>query len=177
MQDNIPDADKTAEQLLGEVRQLREKLAITEKVVKPVSYDTLDYFNRRVQEEVYRSTRYKYVFSVVLVEMDNFKLFSGRAGEAAADEVLDMLVTVVRDSTRNTDLRCHVEASKLAIILPYTDVDGANIATERLRQAVERVFALQGLSRNIQISVSIGIAGYPVNAVTAEQLIKTRHRS
>ena len=55
-----------------------------------------DYFNERLDEEVARSTRYKYEFSILLIKMDNIEPFSNKYGEEAVAETLNMLESAIQ---------------------------------------------------------------------------------
>jgi diguanylate cyclase (GGDEF)-like protein len=163
-------AEKTPEQLIGEIGQLKKRISQLESAPKARIND-LDYFNERLAEEAARSTRYKYEFSILLVRIDNFEAFSEKCGEGAEAEIVSMMDVVLKNTLRTTDLKCTFGTAQYGILLPYTDSGGGRIAAEKLRQAVERIFMLKGRTANIRLTLSGGIANYPKNAVSPEQLM------
>ena len=162
--------EKTQEQLIGEIGQLKKRISQLESAPKVGSND-LDYFNERLAEEVARSTRYKYEFSILLIKMDNLEPLSSKYGEEEVAEILSMLEVVLNDTLRVTDLKCNFGPAQYGVILPYTGSEGGRIAAEKLRLAVERIFKLKSRAANIKLTLSSGIASYPKNAVSPEQLM------
>jgi diguanylate cyclase (GGDEF)-like protein len=162
---------RTKEELLAEIVQLKKRLADAEDDEKrPVSHGQ-NYFNERLQEEVARSTRYNYEFSVLLVQLDNLSAYSKKFSEESTQEILGMLRTIIRDGTRRTDIYCQFEPGKYGIVLPYTNAPGAWIVCERLRQTVERVFNLKSMSIKLPLTLSVGSATHPKDAVSYEHLV------
>ena len=168
------DADgdgKTQEQLLAEIAQLKKRLAKIEAAENgPVNHNQ-EYFNERLQDEVARSTRYNYEFSVLLVQLDNLSAYSRKFSEESTQEILGMLRTIIRDATRKTDICCQFEPGKYGIILPYTNAPGAGVVSDRLRQTVERVYTFKSMSIKLPLTVSLGAATHPRDAVSYEHLV------
>jgi len=158
----------TKEQLLAELAQLKKRLAEIEKN-GCVSHGQA-YFDERLLEEVARSTRYNYEFSVLLSQFDNLSAYSNKFSEESTQEILGMLNTIIRDSTRKTDICCQFEPGKYGIILPYTNAPGVRLVAERIRQRVERVFNLKSMSIKLPLTLSSGAAIYPGDAVSYEHL-------
>jgi diguanylate cyclase (GGDEF)-like protein len=162
--------EKTQEQLIVEIGQLKKRISKLESAPK-VRINDLDYFKERLAEEVARSTRYKYEFSILLIKMDNLEAFSNKYGEGAVAEIVSMVDVVLKDTLRVTDLKCNFGPAHYGMILPYTDSEGGRIAADKLLQAVERVFMLKSSTINIKLTLSGGIASYPKNTVSSEQLL------
>jgi diguanylate cyclase (GGDEF)-like protein len=162
---------RTNEQLLAEIAQLKQRLAkIEADGDRPVNRGQV-YFNERLQEEVARSTRYNYEFSVLLVQLDNLTAYSKKFSEESTQEILDMLRTIIRDATRKTDICCQFEPGKYGIILPYTNAPGARVVSDRLRQTVERVYNFKSMSIKLPLTLSVGGATHPRDAVSYEHLV------
>jgi diguanylate cyclase (GGDEF)-like protein len=164
--------------LLNEIAQLKEEREQLKKHIREletegkwVKYPASEYFNVRVGEEVAKASRYKYEFSIILGELDNLDIYTRRNGKDAAEEILSMFEIVIQDSLRNTDLKCDFGKGRFGALLPYTDCDGARVAAEKIRAAVEHIFALKSQTTNIKLTISIGLAGYPADAVYAENLL------
>ncbi len=162
--------EKTPWQMTGEIAQLKKRIAQLESS-STVHKNDLNYFNERLAEEIARSTRYKYEFSILLIKMDNLDVISNKYGEEEVNEILGMLEVVFNDTLRVTDLKCNFGPAQYGAILPYTGVEGGRIAAEKLRQAVERIFMLKSRAANIKLTLSGGLASYPKDAVSSEQLV------
>jgi diguanylate cyclase (GGDEF)-like protein len=165
-------------QLLKEIAQLKQEREQLKKRIRELEpegnwlkFTVSEYFNKRVGEEVAKASRYKYEFSILVGELDNLDIYTKRNGKDAAEEILGMFDIVFHDSLRNTDLKCNFGMGRFGILLPYTDCDGARIAAEKIREAVEHIFALKSQSTNIKLAISVGIACYPIDAVYAENLL------
>jgi len=164
------DPEKTQAQLTGEIAQLKKRIVQLESS-STVHKNDLIYFNERLAEEIARSTRYKYEFSILLIKMDSLDVISNKYGGEEVDEILSMLEVVLNDTLRVTDIKCNFGPAQYGAILPYTGVEGGRIAAEKLRQAVERIFMLKSRAANIKVTLSGGLASYPKNAVSSEQLM------
>ena len=94
------DRDKTQEQLISELEKMREQVARLKVIANSGIVHNLAYFRERLAEEVSRSSRYKYNFSIVIVEADTFDAYSKKCGSAAGDELMGMLQTILRNALR-----------------------------------------------------------------------------
>lgn len=162
---------KENKDLREEVEQLKQRIRELEPVGVWVKYRASEYFNIRVAEEIARGSRYKYEFAVLLGELDNLDVYTRRNGKEAAAEILNMLEIVLQDTLRNTDLKCYFGEGKFGIILPHTSGEGAMVAAGKLRQAVERLLSLKSQAANIRLTISTGLACYPSDAFSAENLL------
>ena len=165
------DQDKSREQLIGELEKMREQVARLNAVATSGVAHNFAYFRERLAEEVSRSSRYKYSFSIVIVEADNFDAHCKKCGSAAGNDLMGMLQTILRNALRLSDLYCHFENSRFGILLPYTDSVGAGIVVGRMIQTTERALALKSMSTHIPLTMSAGIAVFPEDAVSEKILL------
>lgn len=170
-QKQVPDRDKTREQLVEELEEMREKVARLNALAGAGTVHNSAYFRERLDEEVSRSTRYKYNFSIGVLEADNFDAYNKKFGSAAGNEIMAMLQTILRNALRTSDLFCHFENSKFGFLLPYTDNWGTAIISDRIRQTTERVLALKSMSAGISLTISMGLACFPQDAISAKMLV------
>jgi len=170
---NLEELHSENVRLKETILQLNRKIEELEARSTGASYNSPEYFNRRLSEEVARANRYKYEFSIMMVEMDNIDKYEKKCGRAAVAEVLGMFNILMQDVLRNTDLKCRINDRKFGVLLPNTDSNGAFRAAEKARQAIERTFTLKSMASNIKLSVSIGIATYPHDAANAEKLLSS----
>lgn len=93
-------------------------------------------FNDKLAEEWSRAQRYGTALSLVLLDVDKFKLFNDQFGHPAGDEVLKKVALIIMASVRGTDFFARYGGEEFALILPNTDAEGAIILAERLRERV-----------------------------------------
>lgn len=95
--------------------------------------------------------------SLLIADVDRFKLVNDTHGHAAGDYVLQRLATTLRDNLRHNDLLARLGGEELSILLPDTGVQEARVVAERLRAAVETM-DLEWQGRPLQVTISIGVA-------------------
>ena len=111
----------------------------------------------RMDEEVQRARRYKTPLSVVMIDIDHFKLVNDTYGHAMGDEVLRNIGAMLKASVRTTDLAARYGGEELTLVLPHTDIPAAIQVAENLRQKfADMVHELDGAS--LQKTISMGVA-------------------
>ncbi len=119
-------------------------------------------FNRRTWEEKLsmeykRSCRSDLVSSVVMFDIDHFKLVNDTYGHQAGDEIIRMVAKTLRQQQRETDISGRYGGEEFGVILPDTNSEGALVFCERLRKVIEKtVTRFDG--QDIPITISLGIA-------------------
>jgi diguanylate cyclase (GGDEF)-like protein len=124
-------------------------------------------FNRRrldadLEAEVYRANRYGRPLSFIMLDIDHFKAFNDRFGHQRGDEALEMVAKVIVDIGRDSDTAYRFGGEELSVLCRETDLDGATELAERLRAAVERRMAAEG------VTASFGVADLSEGASPAE---------
>ncbi len=170
MQDK--DEEKTKEQLINELRFLRRRFAEAERVERLTGLYKSGYFKERLEEEFARSSRYRQEFSLIMFDLDYFETYIERHGDKDRQEILGLVGHSVHGSLRRVDIGCYYGGSKFAVILPHTGLSGAQVAAEKLRQTIERVLKLKSMFGDTNLTISLGIASFPVDEVSSEGLVK-----
>lgn len=130
------------------------------------------YFQEYLTREVQRSARYSNPLSMVMVDIDNFKIFNDTYGHRQGDLILKSVVALLKKNYRETDFVARYGGEEFAVVLPETDALGAYIATERCRVLLQKFkFPNMKKSKSLKVTVSCGVASYPKHAATKEQLI------
>jgi diguanylate cyclase (GGDEF)-like protein len=112
-------------------------------------------FNDRLAAEESLARQTGAPFSLLLMDVDHFKLFNDRHGHQAGDEALVRIAGTLKGNNRSSDLLARYGGEEFALILPQTRIEAAVAAAERLRGAIEAaVMPWQS------ITVSIGAAAY-----------------
>jgi diguanylate cyclase (GGDEF)-like protein len=134
--------------------QLRE-LADTDALTGTLSRRA---FLERAAEEFQRSRRYGHALCVAMLDIDEFKAVNDRHGHGAGDQVLARVAAVCMAQLREgIDLCGRLGGEEFGILLPETELAGAQVTAERLRSAI-RDLAFEASGRTFGVSVSIGVA-------------------
>ncbi|MFI5175829.1 MAG: diguanylate cyclase domain-containing protein [Terriglobia bacterium] len=134
------------------------------------------HFQERIEEEVSRSRRNKKPLSLLMVDLDEFKKMNDTHGHPFGDAVLGQLASILEHCLRREDFAARYGGEEFAVILPDTGREGARQTAERFRAEVSRtVFTHEGNSAHL--SISGGIATYPRDATSKEQLIENADRA
>jgi diguanylate cyclase (GGDEF)-like protein len=96
-------------------------------------------------------------FSALFVDLDHFKAINDRYGHEAGDMVLKEVAACLARQTRESDLLGRIGGEEFLMLLPNTDLPGAKLLAEKLRQHIEELMPSVGATR-IPITVSIGVA-------------------
>jgi diguanylate cyclase (GGDEF)-like protein len=134
------------------------------------------FFDASLRRELKRARRYGLAFSLVMLDLDDFKMVNDLHGHVVGDEALARLSEVIRASVREIDVACRYGGEEFALILPETSRTGAYIVSERIRVDAKETFDGKPLgaspSASTSMSVSGGIAIYPTDSNSAEGLIR-----
>ncbi|MBI5642574.1 MAG: diguanylate cyclase [Deltaproteobacteria bacterium] len=139
----------------------KEKEYLKEIAVKDqlTSLYNHNFFYSRLEEEFERAVRYETPLSLIMVDIDNFKLINDTYGHRVGDVVLREIAGMIKRGVRKTDIVARYGGEEFAVVLPHTLLKGAVEEAERLRELVES-HAYAGLVTE-RITISIGVASYP----------------
>ncbi len=116
------------------------------------------------------SARKQTKLALLLMDLDHFKKVNDSSGHAAGDQVLQHLAQRLRRSVRSGDAVVRFGGEEFVVLLPRTDANGAAIAAEALREAVQEV-TLPRTCNIRQLTASVGIAVYPDDGQILDQLL------
>lgn len=130
------------------------------------------FFNDHLETEFIRARRYDRTFSLLMIDIDNFKLYNDTNGHLKGDEALVRTAAVLADTLRKCDVIARYGGEEFTVLLPEIDHEGALKAAEHLRRAVEAAayFNEEALPLG-KFTVSIGVATYPGKAESIIDLI------
>jgi diguanylate cyclase (GGDEF)-like protein len=127
-------------------------------------------FELRIREELNRSTRFGHAFSLLLLDIDAFKLFNDEFGHLQGDAALRALGSLMRSISREGDVPCRIGGEEFAYILPETSKGDAMAFAERVRRGVEAGIRAPDGSR--PLTVSVGLAAFPDDGKSPEDLLR-----
>ena len=134
------------------------------------------YLDRRLDEEVLRASRYGFSLAVLLLDIDHFKKINDEYGHPFGDGILAGLSHIVMNSVRKTDVVARYGGDEILVIATHTPLADAAELGERLRQRVEAAEMGQasesGAGVPIQVTISIGVAGYSDELSSGQSLIQ-----
>ena len=146
--------------LYGEMR----RLAITDDLTNIYNRR---HFLERLHGEIDRARRYGLSFSVMFIDIDNFKELNDSYGHQVGDKILAELATILKHWARSSDIVARYGGEEFVVLLPMTDKQRGVTAAERLRTRVQR----HTFYRRKKLTVSVGVAGFPGDGDTVEQIL------
>ena len=135
-------------------------------------------FNRRYMEThfaalVEQAASRNKPIAVLILDIDFFKSINDGHGHDAGDDVLREFAIRIRKSIRNIDLACRYGGEEFVIVMPETDMAVATMVAERLRRRIAtEPFAIQQGAKQLEVTLSIGIAALGGEGDTAATILK-----
>jgi diguanylate cyclase (GGDEF)-like protein len=118
-------------------------------------------FEQALAGEISRAERFGGTLALILADLDDFKQVNDRYGHQAGDEVLRTFAEVLRETVRDVDLPARYGGEEFAVLLPQTDVEGAENLAERLRQSVAERPMTTHPGALVAVTASFGVASFP----------------
>jgi diguanylate cyclase (GGDEF)-like protein len=126
------------------------------------------YLHERLGEEIERTHEQSGTLALLFCDLDRFKAFNDRHGHSAGDRALRAVARIVEESLRHVDLAARYGGEEFAAILIDTDLGGALEVAERIRASIA---AARFAPENDELTISIGVAVAPGDAISKEELI------
>ncbi|NWH06593.1 GGDEF domain-containing response regulator [Desulfobacter latus] len=148
-----PETIKTKELFIRCNALLKRKISIDnlfyQAIIDPVSglYNR-SYFNFFINNEIKRAEREQSTLSILMLDVDNFKIFNDKWGHAKGDDILRKVGTVINSKIRDYDIPARTGGDEFAIVLPGCNLNLAFDIAQRIRSSI----------LNYNISVSIGVS-------------------
>jgi diguanylate cyclase (GGDEF)-like protein/putative nucleotidyltransferase with HDIG domain len=115
--------------------------------------------------------------SLISMDVDNFKIINDQWGHAIGDRLLASIARVVRKELRQMDILCRYAGDEFVAIMPMASQSMAEMVAERIRKAVaEHKFSVR-TGKTVDVSISTGIACFPEDGETTEELLTAAARN
>ncbi len=117
------------------------------------------FFHRALEREFANYTRYSLPMSLVLLDLDHFKLINDTYGHQSGDVVLSEVAEIICSTVRQGDTVARVGGEEFAVIMPGTTTDNALAVSERIREAIKSRPARSLAGTTFTVRASLGVAG------------------
>jgi len=154
-----------------------ENSQLYEKTVLRAHSDSLTdlwnhgYFQYLLQSGIEKAKAVKGNLSLIMLDIDDFKVYNDMLGHQAGDTILKELSNLLKNQSRKMDYVCRYGGEEFTIILPQTDKPEAFSIAERVRQDIEKhPFVHEEILPNKKLTVSVGIATFPKDGSSPSEL-------
>ena len=152
---------------ITERRWLEEELKKSEGKYRELSiiddltrlYNSRHFYNQ-LQMELDRIERYDYPLTLLLLDLDDFKVFNDTYGHIEGDKVLFRFGQVIKRCLRKGDSAYRYGGEEFTIILPMTTQEEGSVTAERIRAELKQENFSTAPGKNVTLTVSIGLAQY-----------------
>lgn len=135
------------------------------------------FFQETLKNQIEIAKRYNQVFSLIIVDIDFFKKFNDTYGHQAGDAVLKQVAQTIKKISRTTDYVCRYGGEEMCVILPNTNAEEALHSAIRMNKAIEEKEFQLNNSETGKVTISVGVATFPDNAQSAQELIEQADKS
>ena len=131
------------------------------------------------QERLAQRVRDGSPFSLIMLDLDDFRTINNELGHQAGDRLLRGIADALRAAGRDSDSIFRYGGDEFAILLPGTDAVGARLVAERARTAVAAVTGPGSpwAAANVAVTASIGLATFPADGTTEETILLAADRA
>lgn len=155
-----------------------ENSQLYEKTVLRAHTDSLTeiwnhgYFQYLLQVEMEKAKAAQIPLSLIMLDIDDFKVYNDALGHQAGDKILKELALLLKNQSRKMDFVCRYGGEEFTIILPQTANKEAFLIAERLRVDIEKhSFIHEEILPNKKLTASLGLASFPQDGQIPSQLI------
>jgi diguanylate cyclase (GGDEF)-like protein len=144
-----------------------EKLAITDPLTHLYNRR---FFEEKFGDELLKAEAYKLPLSLIMIDIDHFKLVNDTYGHKVGDKVLEVLALILKANVRDKDIVARYGGEEFMILLPGTDKVGAGKVAERIRKEIEET-PLTEVGGPEKFTVSFGVTGFPEDGKELNDLL------
>lgn len=135
------------------------------------------YFDVTLEEKIHRGLSKEYTYGVMLMDIDNFKRYNDQYSHATGDEILQRIGVFLQDRAEQQSIVCRHGGDEFAIIVPNTNQIQLFQKAENLRTQAKELPISDICQKGERISLSIGLALFPEDGKTVEDLMAHADRN
>lgn len=130
------------------------------------------YFQKMLDLEIKRATRYNRELSLLMIDADHFKKFNDRYGHLVGDKMLIRLAKLLKNNLREMDILARYGGEEFVLLLPDTSLPNAVHVGKKIRRLIKENLKMNSQDSQITpITVSIGVSAFPESAETVKELL------
>jgi diguanylate cyclase (GGDEF)-like protein len=152
-----------------ELRKYREQAELSARVDFLTRAENRRAFFAAAEEELKRSRRYGHAFSVVFMDLDDFKKVNDQFGHPVGDQVLMTVVQTMREHLRDTDHIGRLGGDEFMLLLPQSDAEQSRLVLDRLQETLLKVMQ----AHDWPVTFSLGVATFLRPPENVEDMVHT----
>src|SRR5271166_5507578 len=125
-----------------------------------------------IAEELHRSARFGYDFTLLFLDLDHFKRINDQYGHIVGSKLLAQVGDCLRESLRLVDSAFRYGGDEFAILLPQTSREAGLHVARRIARVLHQRHWLHDGNSHVELHASIGMACYPVDGTTSQALVQ-----
>jgi len=130
------------------------------------------YFRARLESEIKRAKRFNLKLAIMMFDIDHFKKFNDTYGHQVGDMVIIHVAQKFVENIRmNLDIPSRYGGEEYVLLMPETDINGANILAERIRNSIAES-SVEHEGMQLRVTISVGVAEFPPEGITSDDFIK-----
>jgi two-component system, cell cycle response regulator len=129
------------------------------------------YFEETLEREISRCNRYSRELSLVMIDIDHFKLINDNHGHLAGDHVLKHVASTIKTKIRREDIFARYGGEEFGLLLPEVDAKGATLMAEKARKLIEKQ-KFEFDKQDIPVTISLGVATLGTGQRDAADLVR-----
>ncbi|TAL11340.1 MAG: diguanylate cyclase, partial [Chloroflexota bacterium] len=135
--------------------------------------------HRSFRRELAKAVAHGEPFSLLMVDLDRFKLVNDTFGHEAGNAFLEGIAAAILTASRDTDMAFRYGGDEFVVLLPRTDADHVGPVADRIRRAFSSVVGptSETGSEGIHVDASAGVATYPTDGTTADEILLAADRA
>jgi len=153
--------------ILSALRMGLEQVKESSKIDFLTGVGNKRYFTELASMEIKRAHRYQHPFTIVYIDLDNFKLTNDRFGHSTGDDLLRVVAKTIQNNIRETDSLARLGGDEFAILLPETGPELAELITRRIQKSSSEVLR----KREWSVTLSIGVATFAGPPLTVDEVV------